>query len=67
MRFLLCVIDIFNKYAWAVLLENKKGITITNAFQNILDESNHKPDKIRLDKVVKFTADQLNHGYKTII
>ena len=37
--FLLCVIDIFSKYAWVVPLKNKKGITITNAFQKILDES----------------------------
>ena len=35
-RFLLCVIDIFSKYAWVVPLKDKKGITITNAFQKIL-------------------------------
>ena len=27
-------------------LKNKKGITITNTFQKILDESNRKPNKI---------------------
>ena len=32
-RFLLCVIDIFSKYAWAVPLKDKKGISIVNAFQ----------------------------------
>ena len=32
-RFLLCVIDIFSKYAWVVPLKNKKGITIVNGFQ----------------------------------
>ena len=31
-RFLLRAIDIFSKYAWVVLLKNKKGITINNAF-----------------------------------
>ena len=31
--FLLCVIHIFGKYAWVVLLKNKKGVTITDAFQ----------------------------------
>ena len=35
LRFLLCVIDIFSKYAWAAPLKDKKGITITNAFQKI--------------------------------
>ena len=34
-RFLLTVIDIYSKYAWAVSLEVKKGITITSAFQKI--------------------------------
>ena len=45
-RFLLVVIDIFGKYAWVVPLKDKKGITITNAFQKILKESNKKQNKI---------------------
>ena len=57
-RFLLCVIDIFSKYAWVVPLKDKKGITITNAFQKILKGSNkrhsqskgRKPNKIWVDK-----------------
>ena len=49
-RFLLCVIDIFSKYAWVIPLNNKKGITIAYAFQKILDESGHKPNKIWIDK-----------------
>ena len=32
-RFSLCVIDIFSKYAWVVLLKDKKGVTIVNAFK----------------------------------
>ena len=32
-RFLLCVIEIFSKYAWVVPLKNKKGASIVNAFQ----------------------------------
>ena len=36
-RFLLCVIDIYSKYAWVIPLKDKKGITITNAFQKFLD------------------------------
>ena len=49
-RFLLCVIDIFSKYAWVLSLKDKKGITIANAFQKILKESNRKPSKIWVDK-----------------
>ena len=45
-KFLLCVIDIFSKYAWVVTLKDKKGVIITNAFQKILNDSNRKPNKI---------------------
>ena len=36
-RYLLCAIEIFNKYAWVVPLQDKKGVTIVNAFQTILN------------------------------
>ena len=53
-RFLLCVIDIFSKYAWVVPLKNKKGVSIVAAFQSILKQSNRKPNKIWLDKGSEF-------------
>ena len=53
-RFLLCVIDIFSKYAWVIPLKDKKGISIVNAFQKILKESNRKPNKIWVDKGSEF-------------
>ena len=52
--FLLCVIDIFSKYAWVIPLKDKKGISIVNAFQIILKESNRKPNKIWVDKGSEF-------------
>ena len=48
-RFLLCVIDIYTKYAWVIPLKDKKAITITDAFQKIEDESKPKPSKILTD------------------
>ena len=58
-RFLLCVTEIFSKYAWVVLLKDKKGISIVNAFQKILKESTElhsecKPNKIWVDKGSEF-------------
>ena len=53
-RFLLCAIDIFSKYAWVVPLEDKKGVSIVNAFQNILKTSDRKPNKIWVDKRSEF-------------
>ena len=38
-RFLLCVINIFSKHTWIVPLKDKKGISIVNAFQKIIKES----------------------------
>ena len=45
LQFLLGVIDIYIKYAWVVLLKDKRGITITNAFQKNINESNRKAKK----------------------
>ena len=55
-RFLLCVIDIFSKYAWVVPLKDKKDISIVKAFQNILKQSysKRKPNKIWVDKGSEF-------------
>ena len=38
-RYLLCAIDFFSKYAFVVPLKDKKGTTIVNAFQSILNNS----------------------------
>ena len=53
-RFLLCVIDIFSKYAWVIPLKDKKGVSVVNAFQKILDKSKRKPNKIWVDKGSEF-------------
>ena len=46
--------DIFSKHAWVVLLKNRKEITINNAFQKLLSESNQKSNKICVDKGSQF-------------
>ena len=51
---MLCGIDIFSKYALVIPLKDKKGITITKVFHKILDEFNHKPNKICVDKGSEF-------------
>ena len=53
-RFLLCIIDIYSKYTWIVPLKDKKGISIVNAFQKILKESDRRPNKIWVDKGSEF-------------
>ena len=53
-RFLLCAIDIFSKYAWVIPLKDKKGISIVNGFQKILDDSKRKPNKTWVDTGSRF-------------
>ena len=46
-KYLLCVIDVFTKYAWVQPLKDKKGKTVLNAFIEIVKES---------------IVNQINHG-----
>ena len=41
-RFLISVIDSFNKHAWTIILKDKNGITITNASLKIFKKSESK-------------------------
>ena len=51
----MCVIDVFSKYAWVVVpLKDKKGVSIVDAFQKILGDSNRKPNNICVDKGSEF-------------
>ena len=61
-RCLLYVINIFRKYAWVVPLKDKKGVSIVDAFQKILDDSNKKPSKISVNKGSEFTIILLKNG-----
>ena len=65
-RFLLCAIDIYSKYAWVIPLKDNKGITITDAFQNILNESNGKPSKVWVDKDIEFYNRSMKSWLKMI-
>ena len=52
-KFILTVIDIFTKYAWAIPLKNKSGLSITNGFKIVLSE-NRKPEKLWVDRGSEF-------------
>ena len=53
-KYLLCTIDLVSKYAWVIPIKDKKGVTITNAFQKILKKFNRKLNKIWVDKGSEF-------------
>ena len=52
-KYLLCTIDLFSKYAWFVPLKDKREITIVIAFQKIISKG-HKPNKIWVDQGGEF-------------
>ena len=65
-RYLLCVADVFTKYAWVKPLKDKKGKTVLNAFIEKVHESNRKPNKLWVDQgrefYNKFMQEWLNNN-----
>ena len=59
-KYLLCAIDLFNKYTFVIPLKDKKGISIVNAFNKIIKQSKRKPNKIWVDQGGGF----YNHNFK---
>ena len=59
-KYLLCAIYLFSKYAFVVPLKDKKGISIINAINKIIKQSNKKPNKIWVDQGGEF----YNHVFK---
>ena len=53
-KYLLCVIDVFTKYAWVKLLKNKNGKIVLNVFIKIVNESSRKPNKWWVDQGREF-------------
>ena len=53
-KYLLCTIDLYSKYAFVIPLKDKKGISIVNAFNEIIKQSNRKPNKIWVDQGGEF-------------
>ena len=59
-KYLLCAIDLYSKYAFIVPLKDKKGISVTNGFNKIIKQSGRKPNKIWVDQGSEF----YNHVFK---
>ena len=68
-KFILTVIDIFTKYAWAIPLKNKSGLSITNGFKIVLSEHSlggsepRKPEKLWVDRGSEF----YNKTFKSLL
>ena len=55
-KYLLCAIDLFSKYAWVFPLKDKKESSIVNAFQKIISKRNepNETNKIWVDQSSEF-------------
>ena len=68
-KFILTVIDIFTKYAWAIALKNKSGLSITNGFELLLGKNpqgcseSRKPEKLWVDRGSEF----YNKTFKSLL
>ena len=62
-KYLLCAIDPFSKFAWVAHLKDKRGISIVNAFQKIISKG-HKPNKISVDQGGEFYNNIFNRFLK---
>ena len=61
-KYLLCVIGVFTKYAWVKPLKDKKGKTVLNYFIEIVNESNRKLNKLWVDQGKNFTINLCKNG-----
>ena len=53
-KYLLCAIDLYSKYAFIVPLKDKKGISTVNEFNKRIKQSHRKPNKIWVDQGGEF-------------
>ena len=53
-KYLLCALDLYSKYAFVIQLKDKKGISIVNAFNKIIKQSKTEPNKIWVDQGSEF-------------
>ena len=56
-KYLLCAIDLYSKYAFVIPLKDKKGISIVNAFNKIIKQFNRTQNKIWVDQGGEFYND----------
>ena len=71
-KYLLCAIDLFSKYAWFVPIKDNKGVSIVNAFKKVIPEGNEaeskgrkKPSKICVYQGSEFYNNSFKYFWKT--
>ena len=60
-KYILTVLDGYTRYAWVIPLKHKDGLSVSNAFKEIMKKSNRKPNKLWVDQGKEFYNE---HMYK---
>jgi hypothetical protein len=63
-RYMLNVIDVCSKFAWSVPLKDKKGLTVVQAFKQIVEKSARIPKHIWVDQGKEFYNKNMNEWLK---
>lgn len=64
-RYLLCLIDVFSKYAWVVPIKDKSGKSLVKAFKKVLKTSDRIPKSLQTDKGTEFKNRQFQKFLKS--
>ena len=63
-NFILVLVDVFSKYAWARPLKNKEGISVAGAFEDIFDTSKRIPCRLWTDRGTEFYNQNVENTLK---
>ena len=58
-KYILTVIDLFSKYAFARALKNKAGPTVLDAVKNIIETSGREPENVQTDQGTEFLQTEM--------
>lgn len=64
-NYILCVIDVFSKYAFARPLKKKNSVTIKQCFDSIFNESEATPRHIQSDKGTEFVSRDVRQYFRS--
>ena len=60
-KYILAVLDGYTRCTWVIPLKHKDGLSVSNAFKEIMKKSNRKPNKLWVDQGKEFYNE---HMYK---
>ena len=59
---LLCLIDVFNKYAWVIPFKDEVSKVVLNVFIEIVNKSNRKPNRLWVNQGREFYSKLMRNG-----